>query len=413
MPANKHERETAVLRELAREVMLRAGHPKYAERARLWNEHNSLRHTRPPVLVGCGRYDAYEYELVEYECAEPVHRELEFQLRHKLFKDWLDDDSIMLPCARIRAVVRDEGWGVTSYNLPSESGRAGAYKLAAEPALIPPEPLENRMRKPGHAVDERATRIKLEKAEEALGGIMPVSIDRRTKYYGFGADISYAMGQLLGIERLMLAMCDYPEWLRGLSAFIRDGILSVQDRAERAGDFTSLSQHNQAEPLADETLPPWPESPASREQIWGFFAAQEFAGVSPAMHEEFLFQYQLPVMEKFGLVAYGCCEDLTGKIQMLKQLKNLRRIAVTPWADVESCARQIGDGYVISWRPSPAAMVSSGFNKKLVSKELERGLKACSGCHVDILLKDIQTVEGEAGRLRDWVLLARDIALKN
>ena len=47
------------------------------------------------------------------------------------------------------------------------------------------------------------------------------------------------------------------------------------------------------------------------------------------MHEEFLFRYQLPIMEQAGLVAYGCCEDLTCKIDMLRQIPNLRRIAVS------------------------------------------------------------------------------------
>jgi len=71
----------------------------------------------------------------------------------------------------------------------------------------------------------------------------------------------------------------------------------------------------------------------TRAQLWGYMAAQEFTAVSPAMHEEFLLRYQLPILKQFGLVAYGCCEDLTKKIDMLRQLKNLRDIAVTPVAN--------------------------------------------------------------------------------
>ncbi|GAI58840.1 unnamed protein product [marine sediment metagenome] len=50
--------------------------------------------------------------------------------------------------------------------------------------------------------------------------------------------------------------------------------------------------------------------------------------------------------DKFGLVAYGCCEDLTYKVDMLRQIPNLRRIAVPPFADAAKCAEQIGRDYV-------------------------------------------------------------------
>ncbi len=406
----QQEEETAVLRELAQQVKAAANHPKYAERIRLWTDHNSLRHTRPLVLVNCGRYAAYEYEIVRYQCSDPLYRDLEFQLRHKLFKDWIDDDSVLQPWVSVRAAFSDPGWGIQSGHTPSTAGKGGAYKLAAEPAVTPEDVIEQKMRKPRHVIDEPATRRKLERAREALGDILPVHQDRSPRYLGFAADLSTTLGQFRGIERLMMDMYDHPEWLHQLLTFLRDGILNVQTEAELASDFSALSQHNQAEPYAHETVRPAPgETSVARKQLWGFFAAQEYALISPAMHEEFLFRYQLPIMEQFGLVAYGCCEDLTRKIDMLRQLKNLRRIAVTPWADVATCARQIEDQYVLSWRPNPAPMVCNGFDPDRVRKTLRVGLAACEGCHADILLKDIQTVEGDPDRLRAWARLAREI----
>ena len=69
--------------------------------------------------------------------------------------------------------------------------------------------------------------------------------------------------------------------------------------------------------------------PRKRKDLWGFCAAQEFTLVSPAFHEEFLLRYQRPIYEQFGLVHYGCCENLTHKIDMLRSIKNLRSIAVS------------------------------------------------------------------------------------
>jgi len=55
-------------------------------------------------------------------------------------------------------------------------------------------------------------------------------------------------------------------------------------------------------------------------------------------------------------------------------------------------------------------MVCSGFDPEWVATALREGLAACSGCHADILLKDIQTVQGEPERLKKWARLAKDIA---
>jgi hypothetical protein len=398
------------LRELACQVRDAAAHPKYRERVRLWTDHNSLRRTRPLVVVGCGRYAAYEYELIQYQCVEPLWRDIEFQLRHKLFKDWIDDDSVLQPWVSVRAVFTDPGWGIQAGHTASSLGREGAYKLAAKPAITPEDVIGATLRKPRHAIDAAATRVKVERVREAIGDILPVHEDRTTPYIGFAADLSYSLGQFIGIERLMMDMYDHPEWLHELLAFLRDGVLDAQAECEAAGDFTALSQHNQVEPYAHETVVPCPNGgPVRRRQLWGFFAAQEYAGISPAMHEEFLFRYQLPIMAQCGLVAYGCCEDLTRKIDMLRPLKSLRRIAVTPWADVAACARQIEDKYVLSWRPNPAPMVCSGFEPETVRKALRAGLDATAGCHTDILLKDIQTVQGEPERLRHWARLAREL----
>jgi hypothetical protein len=127
------------------------------------------------------------------------------------------------------------------------------------------------------------------------------------------------------------------------------------------------------------------------------------------MHEEFLLRYQLPILEKFGLVAYGCCEDLTNKIDILRRIPNLRRIAVSPFADVAKCAEQIDRDYVISYRPSPTDMVGYGFDEDRIRSILRRDLTACRDCHVDITLKDVETVQGDPTRIHKWVDLTHQV----
>ena len=114
-------------------------------------------------------------------------------------------------------------------------------------------------------------------------------------------------------------------------------------------------------------------------------------------------------MESFGPVAYGCCENLTDKIGVLRQIKNLRMIAVTPVADVAKCAEQIGADYVFSWRPNPAEMVCAGFDEERIRRVIRKGLQDTRGCYVHICLKDVETLEGDATRLARWTTVVRDV----
>ena len=137
----------------------------------------------------------------------------------------------------------------------------------------------------------------------------------------------------------------------------------------------------------------------NRKDLWIFMASQETTLVSPAMFDEFIVQYQLPIIAHYGLCAYGCCEDLTQKIDVLRQIPNLRRIAVTPWADLARCAEQIGRDYVISWRPSPAEMVCTAFDRDRIRRSVRDAMEICRGLNVEVTLKDVQTVGGDFNRL--------------
>ena len=107
---------------------------------------------------------------------------------------------------------------------------------------------------------------------------------------------------------------------------------------------------------------------------------------------------------------YGCCEDLTHKIDMLRKVPNLRRIAVAPAANVRKCAEQIQQDYVFSYRPNPSEMICFGFNPDLIRRIIREDMEASKGCHMDITLKDIQTVQHHPENLREWVKIVRDIS---
>ena len=217
---------------------------------------------------------------------------------------------------------------------------------------------------PRHAIDEEATARNLARMQEAVGDILPVIVDRAPAYRMWEADISTHLALPARARAVHVGHDGQPGVAaRAARLHARRHPDGAGRGGSRPGDWRLCDHQNQAMPYAEELADPAPTPrPVTRKQLWGFCAAQEFTLVSPAMHDEFMLQYQLPILEKFGLVAYGCCEDLTEKIDMLRQIPNLRRIAVTPLANVRRCAEQIGTDYVFSWRPNPAEMVCCGFD---------------------------------------------------
>jgi hypothetical protein len=344
----------------------------------------------------------------DLQCEDPMLRWQEMLLRRALVQDAIGDDTIFEPWIEEWAtyVFPPKGrWGVEIKTIPAtESGGAFGFDPPLKELGDMGQVVASR-----HLIDEAKTAERLGRLREAVGDVIAVKEVRAPYFRSFRGDISTDIGYLRGIDQLMLDMVDNPEWLHRLLAFMRDAILTAHDDAEVAGDWRLTDHVNQSMPYAQELADPGAhDRPVTRRALWGYMAAQELTLVSPAMHEEFMFQYQRPILEKFGLVSYGCCEDLTRKIGMLRQLPNLRRIAVTPFADVRKCAEQIGTDYVISWRPNPALMVCCGWDESRIRNVIREGLAACRGLHVDITLKDVQTVEHKPKRLMNWVRIVRE-----
>lgn len=399
--------DIAILRDLARQYLDACSMPIQRERRDLWRRHNSLQRTRPLIYVRAFAW--HEMPQSRLVCVDPFFQPYEDFFRRHLFWNSLDDDSIFEPWITVPAALKCRGWGLAGQRHYSGE-REGSFKV--DYPIKATADLE-RLRVPWHEVDEDRTRADAQRLGDAIGDIITINVDRGPAYRTFAGDLSTDLGYLRGIEHFMLDMMDQPQWLHALMKFLSDGVLKVHDEAERSGDFGLCVHYNQAMAYAEELPDPAANvNGVKRDSLWMFAAAQEFTAVSPAMHEEFLLQYQLPILEKFGLVAYGCCEDLTNKIDMLRQIPNLRRIAVSPFADVGRCAGQIGQDYVLSYRPSPADMVSYGYSPDRIRTILTRDLEQCRDCHMDITLKDVETVEGDPDRVRNWVALTREVLEK-
>jgi hypothetical protein len=141
--------------------------------------------------------------------------------------------------------------------------------------------------------------------------------------------------------------------------------------------------------------------------LWGFGVAQEFSEVSPAHHEEFVLNYQLRILELFGLNAYGCCEPLTHKLDMLDKIPRLRRVSVSPWCDIEKAAEKLKGKYIYSWKPNPAIIVGQ-FNPQIIRAYVGKTIETAKDCILEIILKDTFTIDGEPQRLETFANIVRE-----
>ena len=404
-------KDVTILRDLAKQVADIAAKPVQDERRSLWRRHNSLKHTRPLVISLGMPFWSEVLADGQLQCQEPFLRSHEQSLWQKIYQARLNDDSVIEPWVNVKAVycppTGDYRWG-PQIRFSERTHERGS--VAFRPCIEDERDFQ-KLIFPRHAIDEAVTAERFNRLRDAIGDILQVNLDRGPFYRHWFADISTDIARLLGLEQFMLYMLDRPAWLHKVLAFMRDGVLAVHKQAEDAGDWRLAHHENQAIPYCQELSDPTAHSqPARRSDLWVFCASQETTCISPGMFDEFMLQYQEPIISRFGLSAYGCCEDLTLKIPLLRKIRNLRRISVTPWANLANCVQQIGTDYVISWRPNPSEVICTGLNPERVRRITREALDATRGCHIDITIKDHETLPGGFDSLIECIRIMKDTA---
>ena len=89
----------------------------------------------------------------------------------------------------------------------------------------------------------------------------------------------------------------------------------------------------------------------------------------------------------------------------------MRKISITPWADVDNAAEVIGNRYVIANKPNPALVATATLDEDAVRQTIKRTLDACkrNGCSADIVLKDISTVSHNVENLIRFEQIAMEL----
>ena len=393
-----------ILRDLAARYLEICSSARNINARELWRKHNSLDPGRPLVICSAFFTSTIEDEikpLLPPPAVPALYRDLEYWLQSRIWASAIGDDNVYEPWYYMPADLRPTPPGYWGIPLREERN-VSSHGVRYFPVISSVEDLGRLEATPHEVIHEETVEIR--RVRDAIGDILPVHSARNTAYpMWFGTDLSMAAGAMVGLEQLMLMMYDNPALLHRLMEFMRDGVLNNIRQGEQAGSWSTADSNNYSLPRYVNNLPdPEPETYGAKlSDLWFFTHAQEFESTSPAQFEEYLLQYQMPIMECFGLVNYGCCETLNNKIDLLKTVSNLRRIAMGPLSNLREGCEQIGRDYVVSWRPNPA-MVSVGFDAVEVRRIIRQGLADSRGCNVEIMLKEILTIGGDASRLFKW-----------
>ena len=218
-------------------------------------------------------------------------------------------------------------------------------------------------------------------------------------------------------QRLPLhAPVDHPEGLKELLSRLSRGYTEKLDYLEREG---LLSLNNDGTYVGSGGYGFTDELPQAdfngqvrTRDMWGFADSQETVNVSPRMYEEFVFPYEKPLLDRFGLNCYGCCEPLHSRWHIVKRHHNLRRVSCSPWADLTKMADYLQDDYILSMKAHPAPLASASVNLEDVRRDLCESLEKTRGCVVEVIMKDNHTIGGRPENLVEWCRIAQEEAAR-
>ena len=400
-----------ILRRLAERKAQIAHDPLNLERKRLWYQHDAGRGGRPMVLAEVHGVLKEALPDTLLQCQDEWARTRERWLRIEIYQfEALKDDHVVEPNMAVEWKVNVSSYGAEPLQHRADNlGRLGARRWDA-----PIKDLDrdfDKLHPRTYSVDRPATLAEQEKMDRVFGPVLPVR--NRSKYW-WSMGMTLVAIDLIGLENLMLFMYDNPQGLHRLMNFLcedhlacarwleKEGLLALDNENDYIG--SGSMGYTRALPAAD-----WkPGMPVRTKDNWVLLESQETVGVGPELFEEFIFPYQLRIARHFGRCYYGCCEPVHTRIHVLKKLPNMARVSVSPWADEAIMARECATQIVYSRKPNPSLISTAHFDEDLIRADLRKTVTAAKDCRLEIVMKDVHTLNNQPERLPRWVQLAQE-----
>ena len=414
-PIELTSREKEILRNLGEKYARAAENPAHKEKAGLWRDLNDLKSRRPMVWINEIPWNEMNVnDELTLQCEGRWARDLEDRLRKTLYQwNHMRGDMIINPWFECPKVIHSTDFGIiedTEVAQTDESNDIVSRHFKIQ--ISRPEDIA-KIKMPVITHNEEATAYSYYAMTELLGDLMPVKAVGQSHIWFTPWDY---LIRWWGVTEAMMDLIMRPEmvhdavdrmvdaWMAELDQFEEQKLLSLDSNNTRigSGGYGYTSQLPGPDYNPDHVSP---------HNMWGCSNAQIFSDVSPQMHWDFAIEHDLRWLERWGLIYYGCCEPLAGKMEQLRRIPNLRKISCSPWNDTKKAIAEIRNEYVISRKPNPAVFATTAWDPGEARKQIREFLEETRReCHVELIMKDISTVAYEPRRLWEWADIAMEEA---
>lgn len=404
--------DVAILKKLANKVSEIAHSKRNQECIRLWHKHDLCQGERPLLLAESN--GGLKMVIKDFKCRTQeawAQKQEEYLLKIISHFELIGDDNPVEPYVNVHWHLNLGNYGIDSnLVMPDTDGTRGAYHIDA--VLTDLERDIHKLRHRQFQVDREGTLSEIAVLEDIYDGILKVRL-RGHPLWTFG--ITQPAIKLIGLEQLMLYMYDQPEALHQLMAFLRDDHFALIDWMEREGLLTLNNENDYIGSGSRGYTYQLPQKDGKQDSkvlstdTWALLESQETVGVGPDMYEQFIFPYENALAEKFGGIYYGCCEPLHGRWNIVKNMVNLKRISISPWCDEEYMAAELSNKMVYSRKPKPTMISTEKFDEDAIYSDFLHTMQVAkkNGCTLEIVMKDVHTLNGEHDRMTRWINIGR------
>jgi hypothetical protein len=338
--------------------------------------------------------------------------------------DEVGDDVVVEPWFRLGWRLVLPGFGVTVEQKPAlmpnnETSLGYTFNF---PVRTPEDILLLRPRAFG--VDREGTGQSARLLHDAFGDILPVRVGNYDPFVAEPGDdgfcgnfffgLTWQIYRFIGNDGLLYWVYDAPDAIRRLMDYMLRDRIALFDFLEKEGLLVPNTDTQMAGPRAygyvSELRGPDSSGPVRLKDLWGWAESQETINISPAMFKEFVLPHLAALSAKFGLVYYGCCEPVHDRLALIMEaIPNLRSVSVSGWSDLERVAEMLGRRYVYSRKPTPALLSGANPPWDLARADMVKTYQATKNCCVELLFRDLYTVNRERSRIGAWVKMAKSV----
>ena len=398
-------RDREILRRRARTQVDYANSPQNDIILKKWQAQAEGRREAPPVRLLFSNF-GHEVITPRLECEGENARWIEAALLGRLVgRELFDDDTPVTSTFDMTWHTHVRPFGLQGSITRAKGPNAQGFHI--DPVISDLASEMDKLRGGSFGVDREGTARQRELLEGLLGDILPV----RMVMGSLPGGITNPLVHLMGMEAYYLAMFDCPEAVHEA--------MEIGTRVyERYYDFLEqeklLLPTNGLSPLAQESFALTDELPGDKvtrtTECWGFLESQETTAVSAATFGEFVFPYQQRLVDRFGLLSYGCCERVDAIWpDYLSKWPKLRKLSVSPFNDEPRIGEFLRGSRVVYYCTPRAEFVTCDgpLNDKAIIAYFKGVCEAASGCIFEIAQREVGTIFGDFERGRHYVRLAR------